>query len=69
MTKPTTQATATPTPRTAPAITPTPTQHENDMFATQLAAGTLPPPPWFHKADGSPPDPPDAPPPGTPTWP
>ncbi len=66
-TKPTMQA----TPRTAPTITPTPTQAENDAFATQLAAGTLPHPPWVHKADGSPIDPQsfDPTPPGMPTWP
>jgi len=52
--------------------TPTPTQAENDAFATHQAAGTLVKPPWFHKADGSPIDPKcsiDPSPPGTPTWP
>lgn len=66
-TKPTTQAT--PTPRAAPTITPTPTQHENDQFALALAAGTLPHS-WTHAQDGSPIDPqsPD-PTPKIPTWP
>jgi hypothetical protein len=51
---PTTQA----TPRTTAAgSTPTPTQAENDAFVTAATAGTLPPAPWFHKADGSPVDP------------
>jgi hypothetical protein len=50
---------AAPTPQASAAegSTPTPTQTENDAFATQQAASTLPKPPWFHKADGSPIDP------------
>ena len=41
----------------APTSTPTPTQSENDQFATQQKNGTLPRLPWYHKADGSPVDP------------
>ena len=59
-------------PTAAVPIQPTPTQAENDAFATQQAAGTLPKPLRFHKADGSPIDPSvshDPSPPGAPTWP
>jgi hypothetical protein len=38
-------------PRAAP--TSTPTQHENDLFALQQKAGTLPQWPWHHAMDGS----------------
>jgi hypothetical protein len=50
---------------------PVPRQSENDLFVQQQMAGTLPRPPWFHKADGSPIDQSshDPSPPGTPTWP
>jgi hypothetical protein len=66
---------AAPAPRVPPpqaGSTPTPTPAENDAFMTQMAAGTLPRPPWFHKPDGSPIDPKcsiDPSPPGSPTWP
>ena len=57
--------------KAAAAIKPTPTQTENDQFALAVASNTLPQPPWYHAADGSPIDPqsPDPTPPGTPTWP
>jgi hypothetical protein len=49
-------------------VTPTPTQAENDAFATHQAASTLPRPPIYHKWDNSPfQDPSQVPP--TPTWP
>jgi hypothetical protein len=57
MTAPTTEQSAAAAPRAAPAIVPTPTQHEADAFATQQKAGTLPLPPWAHAMDGSPIDP------------
>lgn len=52
-----TAQTAAAAPRAAGAITPTPTQAELNAFAGQLATGTVPPMPWFHKADGSTVDP------------
>jgi hypothetical protein len=57
MTAQTPQAQAAAAPRAAFTIyTPTPTQHENDLFATQQMHGTLPVPPpmWAHAMDGSP---------------
>ena len=58
------------TPRAAPVLTPTLTQAESNQFATQLKAGTLPQPPWFHKAGGSAVDPQSfSPTLGAPTWP
>lgn len=51
--------------------TPTPTQAENDAFATQQMTNSLPRSPWHHAQDGSPIDPKsfDPTPVSSPTWP
>jgi hypothetical protein len=52
-----TPQTAAAEPRAGTPVVPTPTPHEINTFLTQVASGTVPPVPWFHKWDNSPVDP------------